>query len=110
MKTFPIMARPHGLICNPDCRYSYYLANENLHAESGREFRTYENVLETCLRQNIQAQPAQQMNFVRQGGEPTLLRIPFFKRAAEMQKEICQRQHRRQRLPEQRNAAPRCLE
>jgi uncharacterized protein len=85
MKPFHIMAKPHGPICNLDCTYCYYLEKENLYLGSGREFRMAEDVLEAYVRQYIQSQPAQHVTFAWQGGEPTLLGIPFFERVIELQ-------------------------
>jgi uncharacterized protein len=47
-----------------------------------------DNVLETFTRQYIEAQPetVQEIHFSWQGGEPTLLGLPFFKRAVALQK------------------------
>ena len=86
MKPFHIMAKPHGAICNLDCTYCYYLEKENLYAGSGRDFRMSSEVLETYICQYIQSQPAQRVSFAWQGGEPTLLGIPFFERVVELQK------------------------
>jgi 2-iminoacetate synthase ThiH len=86
MKPFHIMAKPHGPICNLNCTYCYYLEKENLYAGSGREFRMADDVLETYIRQYIQSQPAEHVSFAWQGGEPTLLGIPFFERVVELQK------------------------
>lgn len=85
MKPFHIMAKPHGPICNLDCTYCYYLEKENLYAKSGRDFRMRDEVLEAYIRQYIQAQPGAHASFAWQGGEPTLLGIPFFKRVLELQ-------------------------
>ncbi|MFL6307379.1 MAG: anaerobic sulfatase-maturation protein [Candidatus Sulfotelmatobacter sp.] len=86
MKPFHIMAKPHGPICNLDCTYCYYLEKENLYERSGRDFRMRDEVLENYVRQYIQAQPTSVVHFAWQGGEPTLLGIPFFERAIELQK------------------------
>jgi uncharacterized protein len=86
MKPIHIMAKPHGAICNLNCTYCYYLEKENLYAGSGREFRMADDVLETYIRQYIQSQPVQNVSFAWQGGEPTLLGIPFFERVVELQK------------------------
>jgi uncharacterized protein len=86
MKPFHIMAKPHGPICNLDCTYCYYLEKENLYERSGRDFRMPDEVLENYVRQYIQAQPTSVVHFAWQGGEPTLLGIPFFERAIELQK------------------------
>jgi len=85
MKPFHIMAKPFGPICNLDCTYCYYLEKENLYAGSGRDFRMADNVLESYIRQYIQSQPAHHVSFAWQGGEPTLLGIPFFERVIELQ-------------------------
>jgi len=87
MKPFHIMAKPHGAICNLNCTYCYYLEKENLYPGSGREFRMADDVLETYIRQYIQSQPGEQVSFAWQGGEPTLLGIPFFERVVELQRQ-----------------------
>ena len=86
MKPFHIMAKPHGAICNLDCTYCYYLEKENLYAATGREFRMADDVLENYIRQYIESQPGQNVSFAWQGGEPTLLGIPFFERVVGLQK------------------------
>jgi len=85
-KPFHIMAKPHGAICNLNCTYCYYLEKENLYTKGGREFRMSDAVLESYILQFIQTQPGQQVSFAWQGGEPTLLGIPFFERVVELQK------------------------
>jgi uncharacterized protein len=86
MDPFHIMAKPHGPICNLNCTYCYYLEKENLYAAKGRDYRMSDSVLESYIRQYIQAQPAEHVSFAWQGGEPTLLGIPFFERVLELQK------------------------
>jgi len=86
MKPFHIMAKPHGPICNLDCTYCYYLEKEKLYGQNGRDYRMQDNVLEAYIRQYIEAQPAGQVSFAWQGGEPTLLGIAFFERVVELQK------------------------
>jgi len=86
MKPFHIMAKPHGPICNLDCTYCYYLEKENLYAASGRDFKMRDDVLENYIRQYIQSQPGETIQFSWQGGEPTLLGVPFFERVVELQR------------------------
>lgn len=86
MKPFHIMAKPHGPICNLDCTYCYYLEKENLYAAKGRDYRMSDSVLESYIRQYIQSQPGQHVSFAWQGGEPTLLGVPFFERVLALQK------------------------
>lgn len=87
MKPLHIMAKPHGAICNLNCTYCYYLEKEKLYGERGRDSRMADNVLEAYIRQFIAAQPAKHVSFAWQGGEPTLLGIPFFERVVELQKQ-----------------------
>jgi len=84
--SFHIMAKPHGAICNLNCTYCYYLEKENLYSQGGQDFRMSDSVLESYIRQFIQAQKGPQVSFAWQGGEPTLLGIPFFERVLELQK------------------------
>jgi uncharacterized protein len=86
MKPFHIMAKPHGPICNLDCTYCYYLEKENLYAQSSRDFRMCDDVLESYVRQTIEAHPLNTVQFAWQGGEPTLLGIAFFERVIAQQK------------------------
>jgi uncharacterized protein len=86
MKSFHIMAKPHGPICNLDCTYCYYLEKENLYPHSGRGFRMKDEVLENYIRQYIQTQPGDTVHFAWQGGEPTLLGVQFFERVVELQR------------------------
>ena len=86
MDPFHIMAKPHGPICNLDCTYCYYLEKENLYAAKGRDYRMSDTVLESYIRQYIQSQPAPHVSFAWQGGEPTLLGVPFFERVLELQR------------------------
>jgi uncharacterized protein len=86
MKPFHIMAKPHGPICNLDCTYCYYLEKKNLYAANGRGYRMSDSVLENYIRQYIESQPAGHVSFAWQGGEPTLLGVPFFEHVVELQR------------------------
>ena len=86
MKPFHIMAKPHGPICNLDCTYCYYLEKENLYGKAARDYRMRDDVIGAFIRQYIDSQPGDQISFAWQGGEPTLLGIPFFQRVIELEK------------------------
>jgi len=86
MKPFHIMAKPYGPICNLDCTYCYYLEKENLYAQSSRDFRMRDDVLDNYVRQYIETHPSDSIQFAWQGGEPTLLGVGFFERVVELQK------------------------
>lgn len=86
-----VMSKPIGPICNLDCEYCYYLHKEELYP-TGERWRMPESTLDEYIRQYIAAQPANvgEITFAWQGGEPTLLGLPFFQRILELQE-----QHRR---------------
>jgi uncharacterized protein len=81
---FHVMAKPTGAICNLACVYCFYLEKENLY-RGNSDFRMNSEVLESYIRQYIEAQPVDHVYFAWQGGEPTLLGVDFFKRAVELQ-------------------------
>ena len=85
IKSFHIMAKPIGPICNLDCKYCFYLEKEKLYPEE-TNFRMSDEVLELFIRQKIEAQDTNIVSFAWQGGEPTLLGIDFFRKVVELQK------------------------
>lgn len=82
---FSVMAKPIGAICNLDCKYCFYLEKENLYPNTS-SFRMSEEVLESFIKQKIEAHKIQDVSFAWQGGEPTLMGIDFFKKAVKLQK------------------------
>jgi uncharacterized protein len=76
---FHVMAKPSGAICNLDCKYCFFLSKEALYP--GSRFRMDEDVLEAYIRQLIESQLAPQVNIARQGGEPTMMGLDFFRQA-----------------------------
>ena len=92
MKTSPpafhIMLKPRGAICNLGCQYCYFLSKEKLYPHS--DFRMDEPLLEDFTRQYIRAQQASEVTFAWQGGEPTLVGLPFYEKAVSFQKKYTQ--------------------
>jgi len=76
---FHVMVKPRGAICNLDCKYCYFLSKEMLYP--GSRFRMADELLERYTRQYIESQRTNQVTFAWQGGEPTLMGLPFFERA-----------------------------
>jgi len=74
-----MMVKPTGAICNLDCSYCYYLSKEALY--SGDQFRMRDEILELYLRQMIEASCQPVVTLAWQGGEPTMMGLPFFRRA-----------------------------
>ena len=78
-----VLAKPTGAICNLDCGYCFYLSKEMLYP--GSRFRMADEVLETYIRQLVEAHVGvPEIHVAWQGGEPTLMGLPFFARAVEL--------------------------
>ncbi len=82
---FHVMTKPIGPICNLDCKYCFYLEKEELYKGEGK-WRMAPELLESYVKQYIEAQPTNEVSFAWQGGEPTLLGVDFFRRVVELQK------------------------
>ena len=80
-----LMAKPAGPQCNLNCEYCFYLEKKALFGEA-EKYRMPESVLKAYINKYIHSQPTPVVEFVWQGGEPTLAGIDFFKRAVELQK------------------------
>lgn len=79
------VAKPIGPACNLNCEYCFYLEKQALF-HPGEQFRMSDEVLAAFITNYITTQPTPAVEFVWQGGEPTLLGIDFFKRVIELQK------------------------
>jgi len=79
------MAKPVGPVCNLECSYCYYLDSARLYT-SRHKFRMSDALLETYIRQYIEASPGPVVLFVWHGGEPALAGLDFYRRAVELQK------------------------
>ena len=88
------MSKPIGPICNLDCSYCFYLEKEEMYVQEGRgrrpSWQMSDEVLETYIRQYIQQQDADEINFAWQGGEPTLLGVEFFRKAVTIQQKYAE--------------------
>lgn len=81
---FHVMAKPTGPICNLDCKYCFYLEKEKLYPKD-TNWAMPPEVLETYIRQHIEAHSVPEVLFAWQGGEPTLLGVEYFRKAVELQ-------------------------
>lgn len=82
-KSFTIMAKPVGPVCNLACEYCYYTEKQALFPGGGK---MSDAVLEEFTRQYIASRPMGEIQFAWQGGEPTLAGLDFFRRALELQR------------------------
>jgi uncharacterized protein len=78
-----VLIKPAGPDCNMACTYCFYLEKTELFPET-KKHRMSESVLEETIRQVLTFGGAQ-VSFGWQGGEPTLMGLPFFERAVELQ-------------------------
>jgi serine-type anaerobic sulfatase-maturating enzyme len=76
---FHVLVKPTGATCNLDCKYCFFLSKDGLYG--GGTLRMTDEVLETYVQQLLAAQPNSEVNIAWQGGEPTLMGLPFFRRA-----------------------------
>jgi uncharacterized protein len=81
---FHVLAKPIGPICNLDCKYCFYLEKESLYPQV-EKWAMRDDVLESYIRQYIEAHDTPAVNFAWQGGEPTLLGVGFFRRVVELE-------------------------
>ncbi len=84
-RSFQVMLKPIGPVCNLNCTYCYYLEKENIY-QGTSNFIMQEELLEEFTRQFIQGQEVPIVTFTWQGGEPTLLGIGYFEKAIAFQK------------------------
>ncbi len=82
---FVVMAKPVGPVCNLECGYCYYLKTGQQYTHP-HAFKMSDALLETYVRQYIEASPGPTVPFVWHGGEPTLAGLDFYRRAVDLQK------------------------
>jgi uncharacterized protein len=78
---FHVMAKPTGAICNLDCSYCFFLSKEALYP--GSPFRMTDEVLEAYVSQLLAGHADPDVTVAWQGGEPTLMGLPFFRQVVE---------------------------
>ncbi|MEK6649376.1 MAG: anaerobic sulfatase maturase [Bacteroidota bacterium] len=78
-----VLIKPSGPDCNLDCTYCFYLDKAGLFPGTPTH-RMSLDTLEQLVRQAMQYSPPQ-ISFGWQGGEPTLMGLPFFRKAVEFQ-------------------------
>jgi uncharacterized protein len=82
-RSFHLLAKPTGAVCNLDCTYCFFLSKEMLYP--GSRFRMADDLLELYLSQLIEAHAASPEVVVAwQGGEPTMMGLEFFRSSVEL--------------------------
>jgi uncharacterized protein len=88
LAAFHVMAKPTGARCNLCCDYCFFLKKELLYPASS--FRMADDVMESYIRQTIQAHRVPRVTIAWQGGEPTLMGLDFFRRAVDVERKYSQ--------------------
>lgn len=79
-----VMAKPVGSACNLACEYCYYLEKKNLYPEDTRHLMS-DHVLEQYIRQYIEAQPHDSVQFTWHGGEALIRPLDFYRKVVSLQ-------------------------
>src|SRR5258708_8070720 len=79
---FHLLAKPSGYTCNIDCTYCFFLSKESLYPNEKN--RMSDVTLETYIRQLLEAHQTPTVTVAWQGGEPTLMKLEFFRRSVEL--------------------------
>lgn len=82
-----VVAKPIGPLCNLNCEYCFYLEKQALFGPD-ENYRMSDDVLSAFITNYVKSQPTPVVEFVWQGGEPTLLGIDFFKKVVDLQKQF----------------------
>ncbi|OOF58738.1 anaerobic sulfatase maturase [Rodentibacter myodis] len=83
---FHLMAKPGSFHCNIQCEYCFYLGKS---AQFGKQapFMSIDT-LKNYIQQYINAHDSESVEFMWQGGEPTLLGLDFFQQAVRFQQKF----------------------
>lgn len=79
---FHMLAKPSGSTCNIDCKYCFFLSKAALYPNDKQ--RMSEATLETYIQQLLESHRTPNVTVAWQGGEPTLMKLDFFKRSVEL--------------------------
>lgn len=84
-RAFTLMAKPSSSICNIHCQYCFYVEKD-----LSKNTTMSDEVLEAYVKQYLFANPRREIDFIFQGGEPTLCGLEFFEKVVRLQKQYGQ--------------------
>ena len=84
MPPITVMVKPVSGACNMRCRYCFY-ADEMHHRQAAVYPRMSDELLDTTVRRIIRSADSA-VHFLFQGGEPTLIGLPFFEQLVALQR------------------------
>jgi uncharacterized protein len=82
-KLSSVLIKPAGPDCNMACTYCFYLQKSELFSTT-KIHRMSDDILEETVKQ-VLSQGGREVSFGWQGGEPTLMGLPFFRKAVSLQ-------------------------
>ncbi len=85
-RSFHVMTKPIGPLCNLECAYCFYLEKKRLFP-AGENYRMSDEVLESYVRDYVRSQKTPEISFAWQGGEPTLMGLDFFRKVVALQRQ-----------------------
>jgi serine-type anaerobic sulfatase-maturating enzyme len=88
IKSLQLLIKPAGSDCNIACGYCFYRRVGDMHGEGAH--RMSDEVLTAMIRRYMKLRMPQSV-FAWQGGEPTLMGLPFFERAVSLMQQFGQR-------------------
>ena len=84
-RSFHVLVKPIGSLCNMECAYCYYLHKKDLLHEPPDVIS--DDLLEEFVRTYIAAQDIEPVSFTWHGGEPTLLGLDFYRKVVRLQQQ-----------------------
>lgn len=85
-----VMIKPASAMCNMSCRYCFYCDEARKRSCASYGYMS-EETLENVIRRTLE-EAGGYINYIYQGGEPTLRGLDFFRKAVELQKKYNRRQ------------------
>ena len=84
VRSFHVLAKPLGSLCNLNCEYCYYLHKQDLLPKTSPAPMSDE-LLEEFIRQHIDGQDSLPVSFTWHGGEPMLVGLDFYRKIVALQ-------------------------
>ena len=85
-RSFHVLVKPIGSLCNLNCTYCYYVHKKDLLRETPGNVIS-DDLLETFIRTYIAAQDTDFATFTWHGGEPTLVGLDFYRKVVRLQQQ-----------------------
>lgn len=88
-RVFSPMVKIVGPVCNLDCSYCYYMEKDALYPDKQYRLSAFtmrDDVLEKLIKDYMASQPADTIEFIWHGGEPTMAGLDYFRKIIELER------------------------